>query len=275
MNKRCLVENSWFENFHVSSNGGAFCVDNIYFDISCCFFTNNSCGSYGSCFYCTKTFLTLKKSYFFLCWSQAKRGDVFGNVGYLSENSVTVENIEILKCGKNENECSDSALYFEKGIIKPSYINASFNYGFEGSASFTARNAYETSIAKYINVVNGRDESMLQFAYKSFTVQYTNLINCSECSGTIILGTEGISITLEKCIIWNTGKKEILRPANVFVPIQTFCDREFNPLPKTESCSSYIIIINKNCPKKDIKIDTNSIFTLTPLKFTLLFIIIF
>ena len=273
MNKKCVVDKTIFENFHSSLNGGVFCVDSVNFDIKCCIFTNNSCIRYGACFYCTKTSLILKKTSFYLCWCQAKAGDVFGNVGYLSENNAYTENVCVRLCGKNANDCSDSALYFEKGIIQLFLLNASTNYGFEGSASFTARYADVASIARYINVLDGKDESMMQFAYKPFRVEYANLINCLDCSRVIILSNSEAQITLVNCIIWNTGNKDILYPLDKFTSIGTYCDRNYPPLSSTASCSTYHIFINIKCQTNEIQQCNNYIYLNYQFLFALIIII--
>ena len=260
MNRNCRVEASLFENFHVPNNGGVFCVDSIGFDITCCFFTGNSCGKQGGCFYCTKANLNLKKSNFFSCWSQAYENHVFGNVGYVSEYSVNIDNINMLLCGKSSTECSDSALYFQNGLISPFNINATYNYGRWGCSSFTVRyTVNDESMGKFINVIDGRDESMLQFTGATFKVENANLINCSECIGVIIYATDNSKISLKNIIIWNTGDRVILNPTEYFNIDGCFCDREFPPLIKTEQCSSIFIYINMNCAKIETKCNCYSI----------------
>ena len=250
MSKNVIISVALFENFHGAENGGILCASGAIVKVSCCYFTENSCQQEGGCFYLNKTDLVLKKTSFYRCWAEAYKNDRFGNAFCQNENKALLENVNVVLCSytNENNKCADSCIYFEYCLTTINKYNASDNCGWKGGAGFNLRYSEENSTVSYANVINGRDESMIQGGYKPYTVQKTNLINCTECAGIIIYQHSSNMIILRQCILWDTGEKQITNEDTILEVYETYADQSFGNIKQIEQCSTNLIIINMKCP---------------------------
>ena len=249
MSNTGILSNAIFQEFHGPVNGGALCVDNIAFVITCCYFSENSCQKYGGSVYFTNTNLTLKKSTFDHCWSTAFTSNIYANAVYQEASQAIIENTIIVMCSysRDEMKCSDSSLFIQDSLTTISYLNSSYNYGIFGGAGFALLNPKENTLAKYVNVISGKDESMIQAIEKGYTVLKANVIDCKECTDFIFFQSTPNLLTLTECIIYDTG--DILYTYEEFsiIAFDTYSDREFYDIKTLQQFSSHEINLNMNC----------------------------
>ena len=259
MSKTGCISFSVFQDFHGSNNGGVLNVDDIVLHIKCSYFTKNSCQSEGGCLYCTNTNLIISKTTFTHCFSTKYANNMYGNAIYHNENNATIENMIVCLCSDSneQNKCTDSSILFTKCFASIKFLNSSDNCGYRGAAGITIMYPEENSIMKYTNVINGRDESMIQNSYNELTVEKSNIIHCLQCSALVIFQHESKTISLKHCYIWDIGDIPITNSNMELIAFDTYCDKAFGDIKKMEQLTTVDIIFNFKCPifsKKSFKL---------------------
>ena len=250
------VLNTFFENFHQSDFGSVFSISDSSLDIQCCYFAENSCNNEGGCIYCLNSDLIIEKTSFYKCCSQAHKNDFYGNVLLINGIKALVKNINTYLCSYSEELSSDSSLAFLSSLVTLSFYNASNNYGYKGASGYTLKYTLDNSIVSYTNIVDSRDESVVQSSTKCFSIYNSNFINCVYCTYILYQNTDDM-IILHDCIFMNTGSNPFVYSNYHIIAYNTKADRSYGDIIKSDNLSSQEINIDYNCNQKQ---NENDIF---------------
>ena len=246
----CEASNTLFKEFHNRENGGVFNVNNnnVVLNIICSFFINNSVTERGGCIYCSDCKFNASMCSFFHCASFKHTDNYQGNIACTSNTDVRINNVNSLLCGYSELESSDSSFGLGNALFIIEYMNSSHNYGFGGGSGYSYSFCKENSYAKYTNILNGKDNHMIEAVYCEYNVYTSNFINCSELNAGIIYQSNDYSITFNSCNFLNTGTINFCVNAQKFNAINSYSDREYSPLIETNNVETAKIKLTMHCP---------------------------
>ena len=249
MTKECILSNSIFNHFHSDNNGGSICVSNVNMQIYCSSFFNNSCVNEGGSINCADSSLKLDKTSFSNCYSTAYWESVYGNAAYFLDTNLTLKNIETHLCSpSSENhKCSDSSLASVRSFNIISMLNASENHGYGGSSSINFNKIQEGSSAKYMNIISGYDDFMIQSQFAPITVEFTNIVDCKNVRISVISGRNDNELVFISCVFLEIGDKKFSDLDRKYSAEKCISDIDISSISQTDSIKTFDIVPNLQC----------------------------
>ena len=221
-----IIKYSYFSDLS-SENGGAIYQDsNSNINISCSIFINNHAEEYGCSIYKSKGSLNIEKTDFTKCYSISNQDGIGGNCLYQDGDLTFFECISSHLCGINPSESSDTAFLIRNTNSEIKFINATSNYGNDGSSSISLSSKTESSHVIFLNVHSIKDAFAIESWSKQYKVEKSNFVHFDHTINTYIIWMEKPSLlAFKECCFFETDN----------VPL-SYLDRTF----QTESCLSDI-----------------------------------
>ena len=249
MTKEYILSNAIFNHFHSDNDGGSISVSNVSIQIYCCSFFDSSCANYGGSINCANSSIKLEKTSFSNCYSTASNDDIYGNAAYFLQTNVSIKNIETHLCSptSEDKKCGDSSLASTKCLNVISMLNASANHGYSGSSGFSFNDIQEGSSAKYMNIISGYDNFMIESRYAQMTVEFTNIIDCKNVKYSVIYVQQDNELVFISCVFMDIGDKTFSYSGRKYSAENCFSDIDISSISQTDSVKTFDIVPNLQC----------------------------
>ena len=246
MTKEYILSNAIFNHFHSDNDGGSISVSNVNIQIYCCSFFDSSCANYGGSINCANSSIKLEKTSFSNCYSTASNDDIYGNAAYFLQTNVSIKNIETHLCSpSSENyKCTATSIASIHCVNMISMFNASENHG---SSSINFNKIKEGSSAKYMNIISGYDDFMIQSQHAIMTVELTNIIDCKNVRCSVISVRQDNQFVFISCVFLEIGDKKFSDLGRKYSAEKCFSDIDISSISQTDSVITFDIVPNLQC----------------------------